>query len=30
MKETIMDAASEVIQTQSRPPRNEWWGEECR
>ena len=30
MKEAITDAASEVIQTQSRPPRNEWWDEECR
>ena len=30
MKEAITDAASEVIQTQSRSPRNEWWDEECR
>lgn len=25
-----MDAANEVIQTQGRTPRNEWWDEECR
>jgi len=30
MKEAITDAANEVIQTQSRTPRNEWWDEECR
>ena len=30
MKEAITDAACEVTQTQSRPPRNEWWDEECR
>ena len=30
MKEAITDAASEVIQTQSRTPRNEWWDEESR
>jgi len=30
MKEAITDTACEVIQTQSRPPRNEWWDEECR
>jgi len=30
MKEAITDAANEVLQTQSRPPRNEWWDEECR
>ena len=29
-KEAITDAANEVIQTQSRTPRNEWWDEECR
>ena len=30
MKEAITDAASEVIQTQSRTPRNKWWDEEYR
>jgi len=30
IKEAITDAANEVIQTQSRTPRNEWWDEECR
>ena len=30
MKEAITDAANEVLQTQSRPPRNEWWDEECK
>jgi len=31
MKKAITDAANEVIQTQSRTPRNEWWeDEECR
>jgi exonuclease III len=30
LKETITDAAHEVIQMQSRTPRNEWWDEECR
>jgi len=30
MKETIKDAISEVIQTQSRTPKIEWWYEECR
>jgi hypothetical protein len=25
----IMEAANEVIQTQNRTPRNEWWDEEC-
>ena len=27
---TIVDAAREVIQTQGKSPRNEWWDEECR
>ena len=30
IKEAITDAVNEVIQIQSRPPRNEWWDEECR
>ena len=30
IKEAITDVANEVIQTQSRTPRNEWWDEECR
>jgi hypothetical protein len=30
IKEAITDAANEVIQTQTRTPRNEWWDEECR
>ena len=30
IKEAITDAANEVIQIQSRTPRNEWWDEECR
>jgi hypothetical protein len=30
IKELIMEAANEVIQTQNRTPRNEWWDEECR
>jgi len=30
IKEAIMEAANEVIQTQSRTPRNERWNEECR
>jgi hypothetical protein len=30
LKKAIMDAANEVIQTQSRIPRNEWWEKECR
>jgi hypothetical protein len=25
-----MEAANEVIHTQNRTPRNEWWDEECR
>jgi hypothetical protein len=27
IKETITEAANEVIHTQNRTPRNEWWGE---
>ena len=30
MKEAKTDAASEVIQTRRRTPRNEWRDEECR
>ena len=30
IKEAITDAANEVIQAQSRTPRNEWCEEECR
>ena len=30
IKEAITEAATEVIQTQNRTPRNEWWDEECR
>ena len=30
IKEAITDAANEVIQTQTRIPRNEWWDEESR
>jgi len=30
IKEAITDAANEVIQTQSRTSRNEWWDEEYR
>jgi hypothetical protein len=30
MKNIITEAANEIIQTQSKPPRNEWWDEECR
>ena len=30
IKEAITEAANEVIQTQSRTPRNEWWDKECR
>jgi hypothetical protein len=30
IKEAKTDAKQEVIQTQSRTPRNEWWDEECR
>ena len=30
IKIAIVDAAREVIQTQGKSPRNEWWDEECR
>jgi hypothetical protein len=30
IKTAIVDAARDVIQTQSKPPRNEWWDEECK
>jgi len=30
IKIAIVDAAREVIQTQSKSQRNEWWDEECR
>ena len=30
IKTAIVDAATEVIQTQGKSPRNEWWDEECR
>jgi hypothetical protein len=30
MKEAITEASNEVIQTQNRTTRNEWWDEECR
>jgi len=30
IKEAIMEAANELIQTQSRTPRNEWWDEELQ
>jgi len=30
IKIAIVDAAREVIQTQGKTPRNEWWDEECR
>ena len=30
IKIATVDAAREVIQTQGRSPRNEWWDEECR
>jgi hypothetical protein len=30
IKTAIVDAAREVIQTQGKSPRNEWWDEECR
>ena len=29
-KKTISEAANEVIQTQGRTTRDEWWDEECR
>jgi hypothetical protein len=30
LKIAIVDAAREVIQTQGKSARNEWWDEECR
>jgi len=30
MKKAITDAANEVMQTEDRTARNEWWDEECR
>ena len=30
MKNIITEAANEIIQTQSKQPRNEWLDEECR
>jgi DNA primase len=30
IKEATREAIIEVIQTQNRTPRNEWWDEECR
>jgi hypothetical protein len=30
IKTAIVDAARDVIQTQSKCPRNEWWDEECK
>ena len=30
IKAAIVDTARDVIQTQSEPPRNEWWDEECK
>jgi hypothetical protein len=30
IKEAITEAANDVIHTQNRTPRNEWWDEECR
>ena len=30
IKMEIIAAAREVIQTQGKSPRNEWWDEECR
>jgi hypothetical protein len=30
IKIAIVDAATEVIQTQGKTPRSEWWEEECR
>jgi hypothetical protein len=29
LKVVITEAANEIIQTQSRTPRNEWWDEDC-
>jgi hypothetical protein len=30
IKTAIVDAARDVIQTQGKSPRNEWWDEECK
>jgi len=30
IKTTIVDKATDVIQTHGTPPRNEWWDEECK
>ena len=30
IKTALVDATREVIQTQGKSPRNEWWEEECR
>jgi hypothetical protein len=30
IKTAIVDGARDVTQTQSKPPRNEWWDEECK
>ena len=29
-KTSIVDAARDVIRTQGKPQRNEWWDEECK
>ena len=30
IKTAIVDATRDIIQTQSKPPRNKWWDEECK
>jgi hypothetical protein len=30
IKAATVDAARDIVQTQSKPPRNEWWDEECK
>jgi len=30
IKAAIVDAVRNVIQIQGKPPRNEWWDEECK
>jgi hypothetical protein len=30
IKTVIVDAARNVLQVQSKAPRNEWWDEECK
>jgi hypothetical protein len=30
IKTAIVDAARNIIQTQSKPQRNKWWDEECK